>query len=226
MKNIQKYLAFTLAEVLIVVGIIGIVSVLTISNLITACQKKQTEVQLLKFYSTLNQAVRASIEDNGLPSSWFTSGRDNTYAENLYILKTYIAPYMKTFEYWNCRGYNGSAVCTILEDGGVMYLNIDRNGGDIDYIPDRKYTDAVMNRTDKYMTRHLFSFQISKISGVNTNEINSQNFVEAYTFKWKGTKEDLKNNSEFGCRKNSTKTKYCTKVIQLNCWKIPKDYPW
>jgi prepilin-type N-terminal cleavage/methylation domain-containing protein len=218
--------AFTLAEVLIVVGIIGIVAVLTISNLITACQKKQTEAQLLKFYSTLNQAVRASSEDNGPPSSWVTAKHANTYAENLYAFKNYIAPYMKTFESWNCGGNNNTTVCTILEDGGVMTLNIDINGGDIAYIPDRKYINAALARTDKYMTRHYFAFQFSKVSGVSNNKTNSQNFVEPYTFKWNGTKEDLKTNSSYGCYKNTTKPGFCTKVIQLNGWKIPKDYPW
>ena len=47
--------AFTLAEVLITLGIIGVVAAITIPGLITKYQKLATVVKLKKVYSQLNQ---------------------------------------------------------------------------------------------------------------------------------------------------------------------------
>jgi len=38
--------------------------------------------------------------------------------------------------------------------------------------------------------------------------------------------EHFKGRANIGCNKDATnEAAYCTKVIQLNNWKIPKDYP-
>ena len=50
--------AFTLAEVLITLGIIGIVAAMTIPNLITKHQQKVTVTKLEKAISYINQACR------------------------------------------------------------------------------------------------------------------------------------------------------------------------
>ncbi|MBP7212243.1 prepilin-type N-terminal cleavage/methylation domain-containing protein, partial [bacterium] len=47
--------AFTLAEVLITLGIIGIVAALTIPTLMNKSQKQQTVTALKKSYSTFSQ---------------------------------------------------------------------------------------------------------------------------------------------------------------------------
>ena len=56
--------------------------------------------------------------------------------------------------------------------------------------------------------------------------LGAKGYVEPYTFKWDGTKEDLINDTMYGCNKNSKNYAYCTKLLQLNNWKITKDYPW
>ena len=50
--------------------------------------------------------------------------------------------------------------------------------------------------------------------------------IEPYTKNWDGTIENLYNNSALGCKQEVTNERaYCTKIIQMNGWKIPKDYP-
>ena len=49
--------AFTLAEVLITLGIIGVVAALTIPTLIGNYQKKEVPVKLQKMYNTLWGAI-------------------------------------------------------------------------------------------------------------------------------------------------------------------------
>jgi len=56
---------FTLAEVLLVITVIGVVASLTIPNLITNIQEKQTTAALKKAYSTLSNATISVAEENG-----------------------------------------------------------------------------------------------------------------------------------------------------------------
>lgn len=56
---------FTLSEVLITLGIIGVVAAMTIPILITNYQKKETVTKLRRAISILNQAYRLSFDDNG-----------------------------------------------------------------------------------------------------------------------------------------------------------------
>ena len=45
-------------------------------------------------------------------------------------------------------------------------------------------------------------------------------------YGWDGTKEMLLTNNSIGCKKEvSNERAYCTALIQMNGWKIPKDYP-
>ncbi len=55
---------FTFAEVLITLGVIGIVAALTLPSVIQNYQKKVTVERLKKTYSTLAQAIQMSVKDN------------------------------------------------------------------------------------------------------------------------------------------------------------------
>ncbi len=63
---IEKKLGFTLAEILITLGIIGVVAAVTIPMLISNYQKRSTETQLKKAYSLLVNASRQAIADDNL----------------------------------------------------------------------------------------------------------------------------------------------------------------
>lgn len=58
--------AFTLAEVLITLGIIGVVAALTLPSLIQKYQDQVLENQLKKMYSTLSQGVQKAMADDGV----------------------------------------------------------------------------------------------------------------------------------------------------------------
>lgn len=62
-KITKKSLAFTLAEVLVVIGIIGVISALTIPNLNQNTGEKEKVAKVKKAYATINEAVaRAEAE--------------------------------------------------------------------------------------------------------------------------------------------------------------------
>lgn len=63
----QTKKGFTLAEVLITLGIIGIVAAMTIPTLIQNQRNKEFQVQLKKVYSELNQIAKLYLEENEEP---------------------------------------------------------------------------------------------------------------------------------------------------------------
>lgn len=64
--------AFTLAEVLITLGIIGVVAALTLPSLIQKYQDQVLENQLKKMYSTLSQGVQKAMADDGVSNFYDT----------------------------------------------------------------------------------------------------------------------------------------------------------
>ena len=65
-----KQTAFTLAEVLITLGIIGVVAAMTMPSLIAHHRKVATASKLKKFYSTMEQAIRFGEAEYGDSNEW------------------------------------------------------------------------------------------------------------------------------------------------------------
>ena len=100
-----KKAAFTLAEVLITLGIIGIVAAMTIPTLISNYTKKETVSKLKQSYSILAQSITRAQVDNGDVSNW---GLAYIYESSIGSLdqkeiltnffNTYLKPYVKVSE--------------------------------------------------------------------------------------------------------------------------------
>ncbi|MDR1327610.1 MAG: type II secretion system GspH family protein [Heliobacteriaceae bacterium] len=61
---------FTLAEVLITLGIIGVVAALTLPSLIQIYREKVIITKVKKYYSVLSQAHQRAVEEYGDPANW------------------------------------------------------------------------------------------------------------------------------------------------------------
>lgn len=86
----SRYLAFTLAEVLIVLGIIGIIAEITIPTLVQDITEKQYKVAYKKTYSTLYQTLlRANQEQTLTPYSGTISALNGINA-NFNAIKQYL----------------------------------------------------------------------------------------------------------------------------------------
>jgi type II secretory pathway pseudopilin PulG len=84
-------MAFTLAEVLITLGVIGIVATLTIPTLMNSINNKHFETAFFENYSILQQATMQVIKDNeGSIKSVFTNQTEmlNAIADKLKVQKT------------------------------------------------------------------------------------------------------------------------------------------
>jgi prepilin-type N-terminal cleavage/methylation domain-containing protein len=83
----QQYKAFTLAEVLITLGIIGIVAAMTIPTLMNNIQDQQYKVAWKKAFSNINQVTQLLIMDNG-------GSLDGVFTSNQNLMDNY-GKYMK-----------------------------------------------------------------------------------------------------------------------------------
>ena len=86
--------AFTLAEVLITLGIIGVVAAMTMPSLITAKQEKATISTIKKNYSILANALLMAQNDNGELYTWGIT-KD---ADGLNLVSSNLKPYLKIIE--------------------------------------------------------------------------------------------------------------------------------
>lgn len=146
MKN-----AFTLAEVLITLGIIGVVAAMTLPTLINKFQEKQTVTAVKKAYSEFSQAFM--MMHNEYPDLSTLIDENKTNGENSEILFQELTKYMKTIkrcdtdkicfgnDYKNLVGKNignwdnyNNVVTGILSDGTTFWI---LNGWDNNFTPPR-----------------------------------------------------------------------------------------
>ena len=73
---IRKTIAFTLAETLIVMGIIGVVSALTLPNLNSSTGEKEKVAKVKKIYQNLDDALGRAQAVYGPIDEWFSSDDD------------------------------------------------------------------------------------------------------------------------------------------------------
>ena len=106
----RNYDAFTLAEVLITLVIVGIIAAMTIPTLINKTNKQEYVSRLIKAYSTLAQATNRIIAEEGNPKGDIGGWADSS--EHIYQLyKKYLSNAKecsnttKCFEQFNGQGY-------------------------------------------------------------------------------------------------------------------------
>ena len=214
--------AFTLAEVLITLSIIGVVSAMTIPTLMRNHQKRVVESRVLNFYSSMQNAIKLSTIENGPIEDWayddnlftFSSGLA-TFEQNKAYIEKYLAPYIKIDEITD-SGYAGKAMVK-LRNGSSFWFNFQHDVLDADLVLVAFFLDG--NRENR-STRNMFVFSMSP-----------DRPFKPFDLGWDGkTRKDLFTHGTWGCgtgiwdgRNNPL---YCTKVLELNNWKIPDDYPW
>ncbi|HIS36858.1 TPA: prepilin-type N-terminal cleavage/methylation domain-containing protein [Candidatus Scatousia excrementigallinarum] len=211
---------FTLAEVLITLGIIGIVAAMTLPTLVAKHRIIVTETALKKFYTNINQAVRLSVADNGETQYW-------TFADEAYnpekieaFYNKYFKDYLKVLE----NSKTNRAFNIIFSDGSAA--GIDYYGKDWTFCLNAKY----LQDYSKYIGTKcfIFGFYPMGVGGdCDSSTYSYKNFhnkgVEPYV-SCTITEEDGSVNNTTIKDLYKSPSLY-TKLIQLNGWKIPKDYP-
>ncbi len=116
--------AFTLAEVLITLGVIGVIASLTLPNLIANYQEKVATVRLKKVYSTISNAYSLLLEDEGDPTQWndVESFVDISEKFAKYINKAKVCSVGDTgcFKHVPRKDLTGKAVDVLYQRGAIV----------------------------------------------------------------------------------------------------------
>ncbi len=211
-NNPRKY-AFTLAEVLITLGIIGVVAAMTMPSLIQHHKKVETSARLKKFVSSINQALLFAENEKGMREDW-DIGPTNSYEGSYKFLNQYIKPYVKSYDIQNTTELGMPGATLTFLDGSQMFIKI---GSCYDI-----YYDINGKKLPNQQGRDIFAFILCKekatytACGVQSSQI---------TGFWCDGYDQRPTNKEAFYRYCKNDPKYCTMILEENQWEIPDDYP-
>ena len=221
--NVNRKVAFTLAEVLITLGVIGVVASMTLPNVIQNYQKKQTVIKLKKAMNIINQAYQRSYQDNGnlendmnaqdyyerywksyIKSPILCSSPDYCGYKKLYPYK-YIDK--NTYVGYELISDNYFAIKTI--DGYILRFSAKSNCTNVGSHAHCKsiWIDINGSQRPNILGKDVFVLQR------NNNKISYDTYC-AYNLK---TYVDDNCKSSGDC---------CARKIVNDNWKIADDYPW
>lgn len=218
----KKKKAFTLAEVLITLGVIGIVAAMTLPTLIQKQQKKEISVRLKKVYSIMSQAILMSQSVNGDIENWSRSGNlkdddpdmQNTknYEEMKRYWDKYYAPYIKTIRTEKSTESGLGRLKVYLPDGSSMLI---WNGGCMSF----QY-DANGDKKPNMPGQDMYHFEICEEISQRKQYLGNNRY-----FGPTGMVDALDRDKAKEICKNSG---YCcgALLIMYDDFEFKKDYPW
>lgn len=228
--------AFTLSEVLITLGIIGIIASMTLPAVIGNAKKKETISKLKKSYTVLSQMVLRAQEDNG-PAS-FASKKVNAaetknffsrywlpYFNNPVVSAENQLPYKEKFPYHLLNGqkYN-SEVKTDYAGARIYFTTPDG----ISYYVVMMHWESNGNSSQAiYTTTQSIIIDLNGPKSPNTYGKDVFYFVadfDANIVKPLGYDKSI-NNIKSNCKKGRS-GQYCAAKIMQDGWEIKDDYPW
>lgn len=240
----MKLKAFTLAEVLITLGIIGVVAAITIPGLISNYQKKQTVTKLEKVYSILNQAIKLSEEEFDSIESW---DRD---MNNIEFFNKYLRPHMnvsavaKLGEYKNTPKYkrlNGTvensftlfyndANLITLNDGCLLFLNSDsyklsNQARNPVIIPIGIDINGFSHPNVIGKDFFLYNIIVDYNGKFNPPKIVPYGAYNTSDFPFGEYKRENTKKGTYACTK-AGRGQFCAALIMMDNWQISSDYPW
>ncbi len=212
-SSLKSKIAFTLAEVLITLGIIGIVAAMTMPALVANYQKKQTAVKLSKFYTIMNQAVIRWENEEGIivgDSNMFAQGDVNNGEKFQEWFNNGIGKYITQIA---SEDEDGKHYKVAFNDGSGFSAYIGKYGP-IEpvvyffYCTEYKYCQA-----ESYDGKRTFLFTLYR-----------GKFITSYPNSDGLTRDELIEECKIGEEKG--RRHHCTRLIQMDGWEIRKDYPW
>lgn len=243
-KRIRKP-AFTLAEVLITLGIIGVVAAMTLPTLIGKYRKTVTVNKLKKAYAEVSQAIKLSEAENGMLDSWsfpYDNNDDNTkYFLDNYFLKYFKVQKVCSKEEFSKCNFSGVIKSRVLEGSYLtpFYYILTASGYGLILHPGglqnlstfSPHMHIVIDIDGPTKGENRFGydlFQSSIFFGEQRKASNESAKKSGYWMFGLGwipelTREDLVSDPQFGCMGNSGA--FCGALIQSDGWEIKDDYP-
>lgn len=210
---------FTLAEVLVTLGIIGVVAALTMPTLIDNHRKVVTETRLEKFYSLMSQAVlKWEDRNNLLPEDvHFNSLNGNSSAFETWY-KSSIGQELKSVSEGKV---NNTFYKVILADGSGFSAYVNGTSMHFFYCVDAKYCEEKLDwGVPSYDGKHTFLFSLEDGKFI-TSMRSYQNMSRDDLLKECKTGAVNADGSSVRAARHA-----CTRLIEVDGWKIKDDYPW
>lgn len=204
-SNLKRYIAFTLAEILITLGIIGVVAAMTIPTLINNSQKESAVNSIKAFYSNMSQAIKLSEIENGPTNSWDYG--DGTVAQTRIWFEKYLAKYLSYAKIDDTE--SATTLWVYLNNGQKVGF---QKGTSID-IP--LYLEPSKTQLNG---RNTFRFLIRTDATANA----FRPYDAPYT-----TMQPRANylTGTHACTTAGSKH-YCAMLMMIDGWKMSDDYPW
>jgi prepilin-type N-terminal cleavage/methylation domain-containing protein len=221
-KTFTQKLAFTLAEVLITLGIIGVVAALTLPSVITNYRKSEIETGFRKSFNTLTNAIELSKIDNGAMSTWAEG--DITPPE---FWNIYLQPYLKDAKLCTrlntCPGY--SKVDQYKWHGNGSWNIMTSNDGDRLVFQLKDGTVVFWKKCDKSLATSCTNFNNFIFVDVNGSRGPNTGGVDVFYLTRNYKTNKLVAPEPVNGKDCSTTVTYCAYELINNNWKFPKDYP-
>lgn len=216
-----KSLGFTLAEVLITLGIIGIVAAMTLPALTAKYKKKEYSTRIKKFYSTMLQARQRSLVDNGDPIYWDIPDDDADSLERWW--NKYYAPYFSVLKTEKNTNKLGNCLFFVyFTDGSMLGLG---RGGAVNMWYDVNSDNAPNNSgRDRFFFIQTIDGKKNMFTPYNwTADIDSTNDkLEDGEEPFTKNMTD-RNNILRLCKKTA---QHCSQLLFLDGWEFKDDYPY
>lgn len=226
--KLNRKAAFTLAEVLITLGVIGVVAAMTMPTLIQNYQKSQTINRLKSAYSLLNNAIEMAKIDNGLNvNEWYIPDAEKPEVSD-YFAEHYLIPYLKVIKD-DCKAVDGCSISYKRLDGE----NFTRNGERVFTLANGTVISVeAINSTDLQNDGKFRALLTIFINGLNKNNVMGH---DIFRIELGGTSADKNKFLPYYYRPNAEVVHDCSKdsggegcfgLIMKQGWKITDDYPW
>jgi len=218
-----------LAEVLITLGIIGIVTALTMPTLISNHKKQEKITKIKKLYSVISQNIELSQAEHGDIESWNWDLSLTDFVETYLLKNLNITKNCKTSAgCWNksgnIYGLNGTNCENIISN---TYYKVQLTNGT--YLALRKqdnnhihfYVDINGERSpNKY---GIDCFIMTFTNNEYKDNMNDITRAGLYMYGHGNTRNTLINLADYGCNKNQ-KGYFCGALFQQDNWQIHSDY--
>ena len=236
LSNLNQKCAFTLAEVLITLGIIGVVAAMTLPTLINQYEKKMTVVKLKKAYNTIANVAQRSYLDNEITySGSVTTDKAKEYFDKYwlpYLNNPKVSPngthpYGKANPYLNRDGSNDvTGIYTSYPQGRIFFTTSEGISYFVRAMDWQRDTEGNAIIGSQYFspTQQVY-IDLNGIKPPNTlgkdvfifTIFFNENVVRPYGYNYS------KSTINTSCKTTGT---YCAAKIIADGWEIKDDYLW
>lgn len=234
---------FTLSEILVTIGIIGVIAAMTMPALIQNYQKQQTVERFKKAYSEISQALKLAEAEYGPIETWdFSMYSAATGERTTRFAEDYLYPYMKILKkctpsssecfkpsislsnsspYMYNQSVNHLSAITTSGYSFYFWVSTSNNNSQIWIDIDGPLKGKSM------LGKDLFGIGVNMDSSSTASKLGV--FPQGLNVLPPLSRDELINTAQHGCSNSIVHAyagRYCAGLIAVDGWKISDDYPW